>query len=105
MATATTPTTPATTRKPRVRHLGGARYLVESKTRPGIGHQVDVLHLRCSCEAGKRRRRCWHLAFCIALDDWRRRQHAQAEAPGPRPSGMAALQNAFVWAHETHERG
>jgi hypothetical protein len=45
--------TTTTTVKPRIRVLGPARYLVESTTRPGLGHHVEVLRLRCGCEAGK----------------------------------------------------
>ena len=98
MATSTTMiTTTTTTAKPRIRILGPARYLVESTSRPGLGHQVDVLRLRCGCEAGKFGRRCRHLVLAIQYDDWRRRQQAQAAAcrlVGSR-SGMAALQDAF----------
>ena len=81
----TTPTT--TSAKPRIRVLGPARYLVESSSRPGLGHQVDVLRLRCGCEAGRHGRRCRHLVLAIQYDDWRRRQQAQAAATGKRPSG------------------
>jgi hypothetical protein len=91
MATSTTTTT---TVKPRIRVLGPARYLVESTTRPGLGHQVDVLRLKCGCEAGKFGRRCRHLVLAIQYDDWRKRQ--QAQAASARPAGMAALQDAFA---------
>jgi hypothetical protein len=94
MATSTTTTT--TTLKPRIRVLGPGRYLVESTTRPGLGHQVDVLRLKCGCEAGKYGRRCRHLVLAIQYDDWRKRQQAQATASSTRPSGMAALQDAFA---------
>ena len=95
MATSTTTTT--ITVKPRIRVLGPARYLVESTSRPGLGHQVDVLRLRCGCEAGKYGRRCRHLVLAIQYDDWRRRQQAQAAAAdlSARRGGMAALQDAF----------
>ena len=92
MATSTT----TTTVKPRIRVLGPARYLVESFTRPGLGHQVDVLRLRCGYEAGKHGRRCRHLVLAIQYDDWRKRQQAQAAPQGARPAGMAALQDAFA---------
>jgi hypothetical protein len=95
MATSTTTTSTATTAKPRIRVLGAARYLVESFTRPGVGHQVDVLRLKCGCEAGKHGRRCRHLVLAIQYDDWRKRQQALAAASSTRPSGMAALQEAF----------
>jgi hypothetical protein len=93
MATSTTTTT--TTAKPRIRILGSARYLVESFTRPGLGHQVDVLRLRCGCEAGRHGRRCRHLVLAIQYDDWRKRQQALAAASTTRPTGMAALQEAL----------
>ena len=106
MATSTTTTTTITTTttvKPRIRVLGPARYLVESTTRPGLGHQVDVLRLKCGCEAGKYGRRCRHLVLAIQYDDWRKRQQAQAAAAqqrsaetgrGPRERG--AVQAAFI---------
>ena len=88
-ATATT-----ITLKPRIRVLGPARYLVESTSRPGLGHQVDVLRPRCGCEAGRHGRRCRHLVLAIQYDDWRKRQQAQAGITSSRPTGMAALQDA-----------
>ena len=97
MATSTT-TTAATTisAKPRVRVVGPARYLVESTSRPGLGHQVDVLRLKCGCEAGKYGRRCCHLVLAIQYDDWRKGQRAAAEAQQRAvETRMAALQAAF----------
>jgi hypothetical protein len=94
--TTTKTTTSTTTLKPRIRILGPARYLVESTSRPGLGHQVDVLRLKCGCEAGKFGRRCRHLVLAIQYDDWRRRQMAQAAASRIPSSGMAALQDAFA---------
>ena len=89
-------TSTATTFKPRVRYLGGTRYLIESKSHPGTGHQVDTYRLRCGCPAGQAGRRCWHLCLAIEFEGWRRRQ-AQATAPAiARPAGMAALQEAFA---------
>jgi hypothetical protein len=93
MATSTTKTT--TTAKPRIRVLSPNRYLVESTTRPGIGHQVDVLRLKCGCEAGKFGRRCRHLILALGYDEWRKRQQAQATATSTPATGMAALQQAF----------
>jgi hypothetical protein len=107
MATSTTTKTTISSTtapaKPRIRVLGTARYLVESSTRPGLGHQVDVLRLKCGCEAGKYGRRCRHLVLAIQYDDWRKRQRAAAEAGDPTSvgrrmveTGMASLQVAFV---------
>jgi len=73
------------TRKPRIRRIATYRYLVESRSQPGIGHQVDTLRLRCSCLAGKHGRRCHHLVVALAYEDWRRRQLLQA-ATSARPS-------------------
>jgi hypothetical protein len=89
-------TTSTTTTKPRIRVLGPARYLVESTSRPGLGHQVDVLRLKCGCEAGRYGQRCRHLVLAIQYDDLRRRQMAQAAAASTHPAGMAALQEAFA---------
>ena len=72
---ATTITT-VPTAKPRIRVLGPVRYLVGSTSRPGSGHQVDVLRLRCGCTAGQYRRRCRHLVWALAYDEWRKRQLA-----------------------------
>ena len=93
----TTTTTTITPTKPRLRVLGPARYLVESFSRPGIGHQVDVLRLKCGCEAGKYGRRCRHLVLALAYDEWRRRQREEAGASQRRPAetGIRALQSAF----------
>jgi hypothetical protein len=93
--TTTTSSTTTTTAKPRIRILGPARYLVESTSRPGLGHQVDVLRLKCGCEAGKYGRRCRHLVLAIQYDDWRLLPPAQAAARAPS-TGMAALQDAFA---------
>ena len=69
--------------------------LLPETSRPGLGHQVDVLRLKYGCEAGKYGRRCRHLVLAIQYDDWRRRQQALAAASSARPAGMAALQEAF----------
>jgi hypothetical protein len=97
MATSTTTTTTTSTAKPRIRVLGPARYLVESTSRPGLGHQVDVLRLKCGCEAGKYGRRCRHLVLAIQYDDWRKKQRAAAEVQQRAvETGMNALQAAFI---------
>jgi hypothetical protein len=86
----TTPTT--TSAKPRLRVLGPGRYLVESTSRPGIGHQVDVLRLRCGCEAGRHGRRCRHVVLAIQYDEWRRRQsHQDRGQRDPDDSGHRRL--------------
>ena len=87
--------TTTTSAKPRIRVLSANRYLVESTSRPGLGHQVVVLRLKCRCEAGKYGRRCRHLILALGYDEWRKRQQAQAAASSTQASGMAALQQAF----------
>lgn len=84
-----------TTFKPRIRRLSTTRFLVESTSRPGLGHQVDVLHLRCSCEAGQHGMRCRHLLLALQLEDYRKREMAKSVATA-RPRGMAALAEAFA---------
>jgi hypothetical protein len=71
--------TPATTTpfKPRAKR-GSKPYLyhIESKTRPGLFHVVDVHRLSCNCEAGRYERGCWHLRLALVWHDWRARQQA-----------------------------
>src|SRR5919201_231426 len=96
MATSTTITdkTTPTTFKPRIRVLPNGRYLVESFTQPGIGHQVDVLRLKCGCKAGQYGKRCRHLVWALYLHEWRQQQQAkaQAEARAQRAATQGATQ-------------
>ncbi len=85
--------------RPRVRRLGPGRYLIESKTQPGVGHQVNVPRHTCSCPAGKRGvSRCWHRTLAATLnvqfEAWFEAHQQQARATA-RLAGMAALQEAF----------
>jgi hypothetical protein len=93
---AQTPTT-STTPKPTIKR-GSKPYLyhVESKTRAGLFHVVDVHRLTCNCEAGRYQRGCWHMRISLAYHDWRKRQQARAGGMSPRVSGMAALQEAVA---------
>ena len=93
--TPSTTSTTATAAKPRIRVLSANRYLVESTSRPGLGHQVDVVRLRCGCEAGKFGRQCKHLLWALHYDAWRRHHQAQAAATSTQATGMAALQQVF----------
>ena len=87
---AQTPSTP--TRKPTIKRGSKSyTYHVESKTRPGLFHVVDVHRLTCNCEAGRYQRGCWHLRLALAWHDWRKRQQAAAAS-----SGIAALQEAVA---------
>lgn len=56
---------------PRIEHLGGGMWLVESASRPGELHSVNTIDRQCSCEAGTRspENRCWHLSFVYRLID------------------------------------
>jgi hypothetical protein len=93
MATSST----TTARKPTIkRGSKPSLYHVESKTRPGIFHVVDVHRLSCTCEAGRYQRGCWHLRIALAYHDWRTRQQARAVDGSPRQGGMAALQEAVA---------
>ena len=55
--------------KPRIRrtHERGT-FEISSRTRPGLVHKVDVVHLECSCEAGQHGIRCWHLAWALQAE-------------------------------------
>jgi hypothetical protein len=84
------------THKPRIKR--GSRqhiYHVESATTPGIFYTTDAYNMTCTCPAGRKGKRCWHLATAISYDAWRKAQHARAAASA-QPAGMAALQEAFV---------
>ena len=80
------------TYKPRIKR--GSRqhlYHVESATHSGTFYATDAFNMTCSCPAGPKGKRCWHLATAIAYDAWRKAQRAKAATL----AGMAALQEAF----------
>lgn len=86
-----------TTFRPRVRRLGPGRYLIESRSRPGIGHQTTAT--ACGCPAGRHGRACWHRQLVAALEPSMQGWYAQG-MPARRvsstgTSGMAALQECF----------
>jgi len=97
-STATTPA-PASTFKPRVRRLGPGRYLVESASRPGVGHPVTVN--RCNCTGFEYRGTCRHVKLVQAIDPRFEAWYGQREATAKlaraaaRPAGMAALMEGF----------
>jgi hypothetical protein len=80
--------------KPRVRNLGGRRYLIESRTKPGLGHVWNALTGSCSCKAGQHGRTCWHEAYGRGADATYQRLEREAQRVY-RPRGIAALQEAF----------
>jgi len=100
--------TPADT-KPTIRRTGTYTFETRSRTREGLTHTQDVLHLKCSCEAGEKGMRCWHLVLALQAEQWykraeeqykahnkaRRQQPTPALATTTRPVGMAALLEAF----------
>jgi len=65
-------TATARTFKPRVRRLGPDRYLVESSSRPGVGH--PVVGGRCNCPGFSYRGSCRHVTLVqsirAAMDAW-----------------------------------
>jgi len=85
-----TRTVPASTFKPRMRKLSEFVYLVESTTKPGTGHKVNVATGRCSCTAGQFYKRCHHVQLAEqfdrgvqALRDQAERHHKAARAAAP----------------------
>ncbi len=84
--------------KPRVRQLARGRYLVESATTRGVGHQVTAD--RCTCTGFAYRRACRHIALIQAIEPRMQAWYGQ-RAPVGRvsftgTSGMAALQECFA---------
>jgi hypothetical protein len=55
---------------PRIRRIGRTVFQVSSRSRAGLWHTIDVLHLRCDCEAGRYGRRCWHLVWALQAEYW-----------------------------------
>jgi hypothetical protein len=95
VATRTSSTTATTTYKPKVRHIGGTQYTVQSRTRPDRTHDVDTFRLSCTCEASRWGKRCWALAIALQYEAYRKHELAKAQAAAARPSGIASLQEAF----------
>lgn len=95
------------TYKPTVKR-GSKPYLyhIESATKRGTFYSVDAFRMTCTCEAGRRGRRCWHIATAISLDAWRASQRDRAaqaavDAITPRTSfhqtaGYKGLAEAFA---------
>jgi IS5 family transposase len=105
--------------KPSIRRTGKYTFETKSRTREGVTHTQDVLHLKCSCEAGEKGMHCWHLVLALQAEQWYKRAEEQYKAhnkarrqavpaPAPttptptlapttptRPAGMAALLEAF----------
>ncbi len=89
-----------------MRRTGRYTFEIGSGSRAGLTHTQDVLHLKCSCEAGQEGIRCWHLARALMAEQGYRMiapKKARSAPPTPtqqapaliRPAGMAALREAF----------
>ncbi len=66
MTTQAPKTKSSTTFRPRVRRLGPDRYLVESSSRPGVGH--PVVGGRCNCTGFAYRGTCRHVTLVAAIE-------------------------------------
>ena len=82
--------TPTRTFKPRVRQLGRGRYLVESATTRGVGHQVTATS--CSCKGFAYRATCRHITLVQAIEPRMRAWYRQGTPK--RPASMKPLQEA-----------
>ena len=51
-----------------IHRTGRYTFEIASGTRPGLVHTLDVLHLKCSCEANAQGIRCWHLARALMIE-------------------------------------
>jgi len=93
----------ATARAATIRRTGVYTFEIDSRTRPGHTHQIDALHLTCSCEAGKEGMRCWALALALMIEQGYRAITPKRAHPAPtphapvltRPAAAAALRDAF----------
>ncbi len=96
-STATRPTR-ASDFKPRVRRLTPGRYLVESATTRGVGHQVTAD--RCTCTGFTYRGTCRHIALVQAIEPrmqaWYGQRAPVGRVSSTGTSGMAALQECFA---------
>ncbi len=84
-----TRTAPASTFKPRVRRLAPGRYLVESASRPGVGHPVTLD--RCNCPGFSYRGTCRHIALVRAIDPRMQAWYAQREGPATVAATVAGI--------------
>jgi hypothetical protein len=72
-----------------IHRTGRYTFEIASGTRPGLVHTQDVLHLTCSCEAGRQGLRCWHLVRALLIEQGYRprikRKAHRASAPQITP--------------------
>jgi len=75
-----TPTVSRAAYKPHVRRLGThGLFRVQSATDPNTYYIVDTVDHTCTCPAGSRGRRCWHVKAAMEIDICRRREAGRAE--------------------------
>lgn len=75
---------------PRMRRLGPGRWLVESRTQAGLGHQCTVD--ACGCKAGQYGRMCHHRKLVIRAEAWLASYAATAQTSAPAPVPAAPVQ-------------
>ena len=83
-----TQSTKRTAFRPRVRRLGPGRYLVESASRPGVGHPVTLD--RCNCTGCAYRGTCRHIALVRTIEAPMQAWYSQATAAGSVAAAMSA---------------
>jgi len=84
--------TRASTFKPRVRQLVRGRYLVESATTRGVGHQVTATS--CTCKGFVYRGACRHITLVQAIEP--RMQAWYRQGTPKRPASMRPLQECYA---------
>jgi len=84
--------------KPRVRQLARGRYLVESATTRGVGHQVTAT--RCTCKGFAYRGACRHITLVQAIEPrmqaWYRQSAPMRRVSSTGTRGIAALQECYA---------
>ncbi len=82
--------------KPRMRRLSEGRYLVESATHHGTGHQVDLLTMRCGCKSFQYRGgACKHITLAESFE--RGYQLMRAQATTARKEGTGVVPGRHVY--------
>lgn len=82
--------------RPRVRRLGPGLYLVESQTRPGVGHPVTLD--RCNCPGFSYRGTCRHIALVRAIDPRMQAWYAQREGQATVAAPVAGIDAQIIEA-------
>jgi len=88
--------------KPRVRRLGEGRYLVESASRPGLGHPCTARS--CNCPGFSYRGLCRHVTLVRAIEPAMRRWYGQATAPRVATTTAAPVADAAALAQLAQAR-